>query len=158
MNGDKVRASVRLAEDGTLRAYRLWFEHTRRCADGCKGARKALDGCESGRELWASYRHAYAGGDLVNWQIERVPGSRVHRTDNDRVALPLRLFRNGEHATDAELRLSPVEAEHLYAALCRVLDGHPAPPAAPDCRTSVEPADALSAKAADANRRSRRAL
>lgn len=94
----------------------------------------------------------------MNWQIERIPGSRVHRTDDDRVALPLRLSRSGEHATDAELRLSLAEAEHLHAALCRVLDGHPVPPAAPDCRTEVESADALSAKVADANRRSRRAL
>ncbi|WP_211270776.1 hypothetical protein [Streptomyces yerevanensis] len=39
---------------------------------------------------------------------------------------------------DAELVLSLVEAEHLHAALCRALDGHPVPPSAPECRTSVE--------------------
>ncbi len=45
-----------------LRAYRLWHEHTRKCADGCKTVRKAQDGCENGQELWAAYRRAYAGG------------------------------------------------------------------------------------------------
>lgn len=44
------------AEIPMLRAYRLWFEHTRKCGDGCKGAHKAEDGCEDGRELWGSYR------------------------------------------------------------------------------------------------------
>ncbi|MFI1359529.1 hypothetical protein ACH4TV_39030 [Streptomyces sp. NPDC020898] len=53
---------MRVAEDAMLRAYRLWHEHTRKCTDGCKGAGKALDGCETGRELWATYRRAYAGG------------------------------------------------------------------------------------------------
>lgn len=72
------------------------------------------------------------------WQIERTPGSRVRRTKVDQVAVPLRFSRNGEHAMDAELVLSLVEAEHLHAALCRALDGHPAPPSAPGCRTSVE--------------------
>ncbi len=62
MSGARVRKSVRPAEDGMLRAYRLWFEHTRKCSDGCKRVRKALDGCESGRELWGIYRHAHAGG------------------------------------------------------------------------------------------------
>lgn len=59
----RVGAALRQAELPMLRAYRLWHEHTRKCADGCKGARKAQDGCDSGRELWAAYRHAYAGGD-----------------------------------------------------------------------------------------------
>ncbi|WP_416985648.1 hypothetical protein [Streptomyces sp. T028] len=54
------------------------------------------------------------------------------------MAVPLRLSRQGEDATDAELSLSLVEAEHLHAALCRALDGHPAPPAAPDCRQPVQ--------------------
>jgi hypothetical protein len=58
----RVSAAVRQAELPMLRAYRLWFEHTRRCAD-CKNARKAQDGCESGRELWNAYHRAYAGGD-----------------------------------------------------------------------------------------------
>lgn len=62
MTSARVRASVRLAEDGMLRAYRLWFEHTRKCADGCKGKPKALDGCETGRELWGAYRLARVGG------------------------------------------------------------------------------------------------
>ncbi|WP_327728363.1 hypothetical protein OG250_18220 [Streptomyces sp. NBC_00487] len=34
--------------------------------------------------------------------------------------------------------LSLVDAEHLHAALCRALDGHPAPPAAPECRQPVQ--------------------
>ncbi|WP_326581967.1 hypothetical protein OG889_24875 [Streptomyces sp. NBC_00481] len=77
----------------------------------------------------------------MSWRIERTPGSRVHRTDGGRVAVPLRLSRNGEHATDAELVLSMVETEHLHASLCRALEGHPAPPSAPDCRSEslVEP-------------------
>ncbi len=81
----------------------------------------------------------------MTWEIERTPGSRVRRTDGDRLAVPLRLSRNGEHATDAVLTLSVVEAEHLHAALCRALDGHPAPANAPDCRTGrtgVVPAEA----------------
>ncbi|WP_330291349.1 hypothetical protein [Streptomyces sp. NBC_00576] len=61
MTGARVTASVRLAEDAMLRAYRLWFEHTRKCA-GCKSVRKALDGCENGQGLWGAYRRAYAGG------------------------------------------------------------------------------------------------
>ena len=59
----RVGAALRQAELPMLRAYRLWHEHTRKCAGGCKGVRKAQDGCESGRELWADYSHAYAGGD-----------------------------------------------------------------------------------------------
>ncbi len=77
----------------------------------------------------------------MTWEVERVPGGRVRRTGEDRLTLPLRLSRNGEHAIDAELSLSVVEAEHLHAALCRALDGHPAPPSAPDCRTGSAPAD-----------------
>ncbi|MDX3617759.1 MULTISPECIES: hypothetical protein [Streptomyces] len=44
-----------------LRAYRLWFEHTRKCADGCRGTPKAQDGCEDGRQLWGTYRLARIG-------------------------------------------------------------------------------------------------
>lgn len=62
MTGARVSAAVRQAELPMLRDYRLWFEHTRKCAD-CKRVRKAQDGCDSGRELWDTYRHAYAGGD-----------------------------------------------------------------------------------------------
>ena len=58
----RVSAAVRQAELPMLRAYRLWHEHTRKCADGCKGAGKALNGCDTGRELWAAYRLAYTGG------------------------------------------------------------------------------------------------
>ncbi|MDX3569476.1 hypothetical protein [Streptomyces sp. ID05-47C] len=94
----------------------------------------------------------------MSWKIERPPGSRVRRTDDGRVVLPLRLSRKGEHATDTELVLSLVDAEHLHAALCRALDGHPVPPSAPDCRTDGAPADALSAKLTAVNRRSREAL
>lgn len=94
----------------------------------------------------------------MSWGIARTPGSRVHRTGDGHVAVPLRLSRNGEHATDAELVLSLVEAEHLHASLCRALDGHPAPRDAPDCRDTVEAATALRAKVAEANRRSREAL
>ncbi|MFI1352363.1 hypothetical protein ACH4TV_02040 [Streptomyces sp. NPDC020898] len=58
----RVIAAVRQAELPMLRAYRLWHEHTRKCADGCRTVRKAQDGCEGGRELWDAYRRAYAGG------------------------------------------------------------------------------------------------
>ena len=74
----------------------------------------------------------------MNWKTERIPGRALHRTDDDRLALPLRLSRNGEIAADVELLLSLAEAEHLHAALCRALDGHPVPPSAPDCRQSVQ--------------------
>lgn len=94
----------------------------------------------------------------MNWGIERTPGSRVHRTGDGGVAVPLRLSRNGEHTTDAELVLSLVEAEHLHASLCRALDGHPVPRDAPDCREAVEAAAVLSIKVAEANRRSRGVL
>ncbi|MET9845302.1 hypothetical protein [Streptomyces ossamyceticus] len=69
----------------------------------------------------------------MSWQVERAPGLRVRRTGEGRVAVPLRLSRNGEHATDAELSLSLADAEHLHAALCRALDGEPPPPSPPDC-------------------------
>ena len=74
----------------------------------------------------------------MNWQTERIPGRPLHRTDDDRLALPLRLSRNGEITADVELLLSLTEAEHLHAALCRALDGHPVPQSAPDCRPSVQ--------------------
>lgn len=88
----------------------------------------------------------------------------MYRTDAGQLALPLRLSKKGEHATDAELVLSLIDAEHLHAALCRALDGQPAPSSAPDCRDSVSAADVveaahvLSARVADVNRRSRRRL
>jgi len=74
----------------------------------------------------------------MNWEIKRTPGHPLHRADDDRLALPLSLSRDGEHATDAELVLSLAEAEHLHAALCRALDGTPAPSNAPDCRRPVQ--------------------
>lgn len=74
----------------------------------------------------------------MSWCIERPPGRPVRRTDDDHLAVPLRLTRTGGHPTDTELILTLVEAEHLHAALCRALDGHPAPPAAPDCRHPVQ--------------------
>ncbi|UUU23557.1 hypothetical protein [Streptomyces sp. DSM 40750] len=62
MSGGRVGAAVRQTEIPMLRAYRLWFEHTRRCDKGCKGVRKAQDGCADGRELWGAYRVARIGG------------------------------------------------------------------------------------------------
>lgn len=62
----------------------------------------------------------------------------MRRTDDDRLILPLRLTRNSDQTADTELTLTPAEAEHLHAALCRALDGHPAPPSGPDCRQSVQ--------------------
>ncbi|MEU6226181.1 hypothetical protein [Streptomyces sp. NPDC047042] len=57
----RVQAAVRQAELPMPRAYRLWFEHARRCTH-CKRVRTARDGCGDGQELWASYRRAYDGG------------------------------------------------------------------------------------------------
>ncbi|WP_179382018.1 hypothetical protein [Streptomyces sp. SA15] len=157
MSDAKAESHVPTAELPMLRAYRLWFEHTRKC-DGCKGVRKAQEGCETGRELWGRVPPRARREDVMTWEIKRTPGSRVHRTDDDHVAVPLRLSRNGEHATDTELCLSLADAEHLHAALCRALDGYPAPSNAPECRKGAGIACALSSKVAEANRRSRRAL
>ncbi|WP_105970482.1 hypothetical protein [Streptomyces geranii] len=74
----------------------------------------------------------------MTWKTERIPGRPLHRTDDDRLALPLRLSRNGETTAEVELLLTTAEAEHLHAALCRALDGHPVPPTAPDCRKSTQ--------------------
>ncbi|WP_328223936.1 MULTISPECIES: hypothetical protein [unclassified Streptomyces] len=52
----QVGAVARRVEPPMLRAYRLWFEHTRTCADGCKGSPRAQEGCEDGRRLWGTYR------------------------------------------------------------------------------------------------------
>jgi len=60
MNGERVGAAVRQVEMPMLRAYRLWFEHARKC-DGCKSVSRAQDGCEDGRELWGTYRLARIG-------------------------------------------------------------------------------------------------
>ncbi|MDX2780418.1 hypothetical protein PV379_24320 [Streptomyces caniscabiei] len=59
----RVQAVAERAEIPMLRAYQLWFEHTRRCAEGCKGRPKAQDGCVEGRELWGTYRLTRIGKD-----------------------------------------------------------------------------------------------
>jgi len=59
--GSRVQAAVRQAELPMLRAYRLWFEHARKCAD-CKCVSRAQDGCAHGQGLWGTYRSAYDGG------------------------------------------------------------------------------------------------
>ncbi|WP_045558688.1 hypothetical protein [Streptomyces sp. FxanaA7] len=74
----------------------------------------------------------------MSWAIERPPGRPVRRTDDNRLAVPLRVFVSDGHATDTELTLTLAEAEHLHAALCRALDGEPTPPTAPECRQSVQ--------------------
>jgi hypothetical protein len=63
VNEPGLTAAVQRTEDPMLRAYRLWFEHTRKCAD-CKRVHKAQDGCEDGRELWGGYRLARLGGTV----------------------------------------------------------------------------------------------
>ena len=60
--GLRVQAAVRQAELPMLRAYRLWFEHARRCDGDCKHASRAMDGCETGQGLWGAYRQAYGAG------------------------------------------------------------------------------------------------
>ena len=60
--GARVRAGVRYAELPMLRAYRLWFEHTRTCEE-CKRVHRAQDGCAAGRNLWDAYRHIRGGGN-----------------------------------------------------------------------------------------------
>lgn len=57
----RERSALTRTEIPMLRAYRLWFEHTRKCAAGCKGTPKAQDGCEDGRQLWGTYRLARIG-------------------------------------------------------------------------------------------------
>ncbi|WEH18273.1 hypothetical protein [Streptomyces sp. VNUA24] len=74
----------------------------------------------------------------MTWTIQRPPGRPVRRTDDNHLAVPLRLFLTDGHATDAELNLTLAEAEHLHAALCRALDGEVPRPSAPDCRQSVQ--------------------
>lgn len=77
----------------------------------------------------------------MTWTIARAPGRPVRRTGDDRIAVPLRVNRAGSgHPAeiDTEMALTLAEAEHLHAALCRALDGHPASPDAPDCRNSVQ--------------------
>ncbi|MDX3453929.1 hypothetical protein PV396_18585 [Streptomyces sp. ME02-8801-2C] len=74
----------------------------------------------------------------MNWEVKRTPGHPLRRADDDRLALPLTLTGDGKPATDAELVLSLAEAEHLHAALCRALDGTPAPGNSPDCRRPVQ--------------------
>ncbi|MFF7264653.1 hypothetical protein ACFZCL_30855 [Streptomyces sp. NPDC008159] len=74
----------------------------------------------------------------MTWIIQRCPKRSVRRTDDERLIVPLRLTRTGGDPTDTEWALTLVEAEHLHAALCRALDGQTAPPAAPDCRRSVQ--------------------
>jgi hypothetical protein len=74
----------------------------------------------------------------MTWKVERVPGRPLHRTEDGLFALPLRLTRSGNHPTDTTLTLTPVEAEHLHAALCRALDNQPASPSASECRVAVQ--------------------
>lgn len=74
----------------------------------------------------------------MSWTIERAPGRPVRRTDDNRLAVPLRLSLKDGHTADTELTLTLADAEHLHAALCRALDGEPSPPVAPDCRRSVQ--------------------
>jgi hypothetical protein len=61
MNSGMAEAAVQRAEDAMLRAYRLWFEHARKC-EGCRRVQRAQDGCDDGRELWGTYRLARIGG------------------------------------------------------------------------------------------------
>ncbi|KOV79272.1 hypothetical protein ADL01_13620 [Streptomyces sp. NRRL WC-3618] len=78
----------------------------------------------------------------MTWKVERVPQRPLRRGDDDRLVLPLRPTRVGDQAADTELTLTPAEAEHLHAALCRALDGHPAPPSGPECRQSIQTSSA----------------
>ncbi|WP_416985646.1 hypothetical protein [Streptomyces sp. T028] len=61
MAGGQVGAAARRHEIPMLRAYQLWFEHTRKCDAGCRRVHNAQDGCEAGRELWGAYRLARIG-------------------------------------------------------------------------------------------------
>ncbi|MDX2837100.1 hypothetical protein [Streptomyces scabiei] len=70
--------------------------------------------------------------------VARTPGRPVRWTDDNHLAVPLRIALADGHSTDTEWALTLAEAEHLHAALCRALDGQPVPPAAPDCRQTVQ--------------------
>ncbi|WEH16558.1 hypothetical protein [Streptomyces sp. VNUA24] len=74
----------------------------------------------------------------MSWTVKRTPGRPVRRTDDDRLAVPLRLSLADGRTTDTDLTLTLSEAEHLHASLCRALDGEPAPPTGPDCRRPVQ--------------------
>ncbi|MEW2118089.1 hypothetical protein AB0945_23435 [Streptomyces sp. NPDC005474] len=60
MSTGKIRAAAQQTEDTMLRAYRLWFEHARKC-DTCKHVTSTRDGCKDGQELWGTYRLAQIG-------------------------------------------------------------------------------------------------
>jgi len=54
------------------------------------------------------------------WRVHRIPGKRATPTDNG-VLVPLWLVHDGLHKADADIHLSPDEAEQLHAELCYVL-------------------------------------
>lgn len=54
---------------------------------------------------------------LDTWRIDRIPGRRPHLRSDGRLALPLWLVREGNHHADAELTMSPPEAERLLSEL-----------------------------------------
>ncbi|NEC89662.1 hypothetical protein [Streptomyces sp. SID12501] len=60
MSDGRADTAALKPEDPTLLAYRLWFEHARKC-DHCKRMSKASDGCDDGRALWGTYRLACIG-------------------------------------------------------------------------------------------------
>ncbi|MFI0734411.1 hypothetical protein ACH4S9_36270 [Streptomyces sp. NPDC021225] len=70
---------------------------------------------------------------MTGWRIWPVPGWGLRRTHEGELALPLQISSGGQHRAIAELELTPVEAEHLHAALCYALDGRHPPVGAPEC-------------------------
>lgn len=81
-----------------------------------------------------------SGGAPYGLRISCVPCKPVTREPDGSLAIPLWLQRDGRFDADLALRLSPAEAEHLHAQLCRALDGQPVTTPAdrtPECRQEV---------------------
>ncbi|NEC01051.1 hypothetical protein [Streptomyces anulatus] len=75
-------------------------------------------------------------------RVSRVPSKPVRREADGSLAIDLWLRRDGAFEADASLRLTPAEAETLYAQLCYALDDATATligPASelPDCRKGI---------------------
>lgn len=54
-------------------------------------------------------------------RFDRIPGLAPRLTDDGRIALPLWALRNGRHIGDADLTMSPAEAELLRDQLSGLL-------------------------------------
>ncbi|WP_432587846.1 hypothetical protein ABVG11_21405 [Streptomyces sp. HD1123-B1] len=74
---------------------------------------------------------------MTDWQLDHAPGWNVTRRSDDGFTIALHISRNNQRLGTAELRLTPVSAEHLHAALCFALDGRQPPTGSPECRQPI---------------------